>query len=117
MWNGVTGVRWADDHWRYDAMASGFNDYLFRAAALGDGDRVLDIGCGTGHTTRLAARRARRGHAVGIDLSAPMLERARRLAAQDGIGNVTFINADAQIYPFPASARSRSRASSSTIRS
>jgi SAM-dependent methyltransferase len=37
---------------------------------------VLDIGCGNGQTTRLAARRASKGRAVGFDLSAPMLERA-----------------------------------------
>jgi SAM-dependent methyltransferase len=63
---------------------------------------VLDIGCGTGQATRDAARAAEPGHALGVDLSARMIELARRLAASQDIGNVSFEQADAQIYPFPA---------------
>jgi len=72
------------------------------AAAIGDQDHVLDVGCGNGQTTRLAARRASRGHVVGIDLSAPMLERARATAAEDGLTNVRFDRGDAQVHPFPS---------------
>lgn len=100
VWNGPDGVHWADHHDRYDTMAEEFNHHLFAAAALNENSRVLDIGCGTGATTRLAARRARRGHAVGIDMSAPMLDRARRLASEEGIANVGFVQGDAQVHPF-----------------
>lgn len=99
-WNGADGIHWADHHDRYDAMAEGFDTHLFAAAALTETSRVVDVGCGTGHTTRAAARHAPRGHVVGIDVSAPMLDRARRLAA--GLGNVTFVHADAQLHPFEA---------------
>jgi SAM-dependent methyltransferase len=75
---------------------------LFRAAArVGPRDRVLDIGCGTGQSTREAARAAVDGSAVGVDLSAPMLERARRLSADQGLTNVTYLRADAQVHRFP----------------
>jgi SAM-dependent methyltransferase len=101
-WNGYEGGHWAANQDRYDAVNSGFNEPLLEAAAIGAGDRVLDIGCGNGQLTRLAARRGR--HATGVDLSAPMLERARATAAEEGVANVTFEQADAQVHPFPEGA-------------
>ncbi|MCW2901684.1 MAG: Ubiquinone/menaquinone biosynthesis C-methylase UbiE [Streptosporangiaceae bacterium] len=100
-WNGHEGAHWAENADRYDAMAAGINDPLFAAATIGEHDRVLDVGCGTGLVTRLAARRASRGTSTGIDLSAPMLERARATAAREGLANVTFERGDAQVHPFP----------------
>ncbi|MEU9114131.1 class I SAM-dependent methyltransferase [Streptomyces sp. NPDC048483] len=101
-WNGHEGAHWADNPDRYDTLNGGFNDALLAAAAIGERDRVLDIGCGTGQTTRLAARRAPLGQAVGIDISAPMLERARATAAEEGMANVAFEQGDAQVHPFPS---------------
>src|SRR3569833_290281 len=103
-WNGYEGGHWAAHQSRYDAVNSGFNAPLLAAAAIGEHDRVLDVGCGNGQLTRLAARRARFGHATGLDLSAPMLERARATAAEEGVANVTFARGDAQVHPFPAGA-------------
>ena len=99
-WNGYEGRHWADHHDRYDAGNGGFNEYLLDGAAIGPRDRVLDIGCGSGQITRLAAVRARLGRATGVDLSGPMLARARSLAAAEGIANATFEQGDAQVYPF-----------------
>jgi SAM-dependent methyltransferase len=63
---------------------------------------VLDVGCGAGQTTREAARLA--GNVLGVDVSAEMIERARRRAAAEGIDNVTFVVGDATTHPFePAS--------------
>jgi SAM-dependent methyltransferase len=65
---------------------------------VGVRDRVLDIGCGSGHTTRQAARAARDGHALGVDISASAIENARALSGD--LGNVGFEQADAQVHPF-----------------
>lgn len=84
----------------YDAELRRHDEVLRRAADVRLRDRVLDIGCGTGHTTRQAARAARQGSALGVDISASAVERARELA--EGLPNVTFECADAQTHPFPA---------------
>jgi SAM-dependent methyltransferase len=89
------------DLFDYDAELRLHNE-LFRAAArVGSGDRVLDIGCGTGQSTREAARAAVAGSAVGVDLSARMLERARQLSDDQGLPNITYQRADAQVHCFP----------------
>lgn len=98
-WNGYEGGHWADNQTRYDAVNSGYNEMLLTAAGIGPRDRVLDVGCGNGQVTRLAARRA--GHATGLDLSGPMLARARASAVDEGVGNVAFEQGDAQVFPFP----------------
>lgn len=101
-WNGAVGAHWAGHQDRYDAMLAGVNDALFGAAAVAPGDRVLDVGCGAGATTRIAARLAAPGHAVGVDISAPLLERARASTAAEGIANAAYVCADAQVHAFPA---------------
>jgi 2-polyprenyl-3-methyl-5-hydroxy-6-metoxy-1,4-benzoquinol methylase len=72
----------------------------FRAAtALAPSDRVLDLGCGSGRSTRDAAGVV--AHVTAIDLSAPLLERARELSASAGLDNITYLQADAQVHAFP----------------
>ena len=100
-WNGYEGQHWADEHERYNRANDAMNQPLLDAAAITAADQVLDIGCGTGRTTRLAAQLATAGHATGIDLSGPMLARARALAEEQGIGNITFEQGDAQVHPLP----------------
>ncbi|MER6914826.1 class I SAM-dependent methyltransferase [Streptomyces sp. NPDC000594] len=100
-WNGYEGAHWAAQQDRWSAVNSGFDRPLLDAAAIVDGERVLDIGCGGGGTTRLAARAAGRGHALGLDLSGPVLERARALSTGEEGGNVSFVQGDAQVHPFP----------------
>jgi SAM-dependent methyltransferase len=91
------------DLFDYDAELRRHNE-LFRAAArVGPRDRVLDIGCGTGQTTRQAARAAVTGSVVGVDVSAPMLAWARRLSDDEGLANITYVQADAQVHRFPPS--------------
>ena len=100
--HGWQGEYWAEHADYFDRSVGVYDARLFAAAAIGDGDRVLDVGCGTGQTTRDAARAASAGSALGVDLSTRMLELARRGAAEQALTNVTFEQADAQIYPFEA---------------
>ena len=84
----------------YDTELVRYGEVLCRAWAVGPRDRVLDVGCGAGGTTRDAARAAWDGSAVGVDVSAPAVERARALAAAEGLANVTFECADVQTHRF-----------------
>ncbi len=86
----------------YDAELRRYHERLWDALDIQPGDRVLDIGCGTGQTTRDAARAASPGTALGIDVSGPMLARARQQAETEGLRNVSFVQADAQAHAFPA---------------
>lgn len=86
----------------YDAELARHNRHLQAAAAVGSGDRVLDIGCGAGQTAREAAHLAVEGHVLGVDTAAGMLEVARQRCAADGLRNVVFEEGDAQAHAFPA---------------
>ena len=90
----------SERHSGYDAELRRHNELLRRACGVQLHDHVLDIGCGTGQTTRQAARTAQAGSALGVDISAPAVERARELAQTEGLGNVTFEHANAQVHPF-----------------
>ncbi|MFF9815527.1 class I SAM-dependent methyltransferase [Streptomyces sp. NPDC014006] len=101
-WNGPEGDHWARHQDRWNAVNQDFNEPLLDAAGITGAHRVLDLGCGSGQTTRLAALRAPRGHAVGLDLSGPMLAAARDRAEREGIANLSFVQGDAQVHPFEA---------------
>jgi SAM-dependent methyltransferase len=86
----------------YDAELRMHNEVLRRSYGIGPHDRVLDVGCGAGQTTRDAARLAVAGSVLGVDVSAPMIERARRLTEATGLRNVEFEQADAERHHFTA---------------
>jgi SAM-dependent methyltransferase len=92
------------EHVDYDAELRLYQAELVRHLGLSRGDRVLDIGCGEGETTRTAARMADEGHVLGIDISAAMIERARRATDAANLRNVAYEIADAERHPFPAHA-------------
>ena len=83
----------------YDAEICRYNEHFRAATGVGPGDRVLDIGCGAGQSTRDAARAASAGSALGVDVSARMLEVARERAVAEALHNVTFEQGDAQRHP------------------
>jgi len=84
----------------YDAELRAHNERLRAAADVAPGDHVLDIGCGAGQSTRDAARAATAGQVLGVDVSAAMLEQARRLTIAEQLDNATYEHGDAQVHPF-----------------
>src|SRR3954470_3862171 len=84
----------------YDEELRAHNERLRDAAGVCSGERVLDIGCGAGQTTREAARAAAPAPVLGVDVARAALERARELAAAESLGNVSFELGDAQTYAF-----------------
>jgi SAM-dependent methyltransferase len=107
VWDGPDGEYWAD-HEDYFAPSLRAYDAAFLdaigldAIGLEATDRVLDIGCGSGPSSLAVARRVSGGHVLGVDLSSAVLDQAREHAAEQGLTNVTFLQADAQAYPFDA---------------
>lgn len=100
-WNGDAGGKWARNQDRLDAMLQPFSDAVLRLAAAKPGERVLDIGCGCGATTFELA--AQTGNALGVDISAPMIARARERASAMKSA-ASFMLADAATHAFePAS--------------
>jgi SAM-dependent methyltransferase len=99
-WDGDEGAYWAGHADYFDRSVAAYHKTLLASAAITSTDWVLDIGCGTGQTTRDAARAAVGGSALGVDLSARMLDHARRRAAEEGVTNASFQQVDAQIHRF-----------------
>lgn len=85
----------------YDAELRQHNEHFRAAAGIGPHDRVLDVGCGAGQATREAARAAYAGNALGVDISAPLLARARQLSDDSGLRNARYLLADAGVHRFP----------------
>jgi SAM-dependent methyltransferase len=100
-WNETAGPKWVALQDVLDQQIRPLGLAAMERVGIASGERVLDVGCGTGDTTvELARRVGPRGEVTGIDLSAPMLASARTRAG--GIGNVTFQPADAQTTRFAA---------------
>jgi SAM-dependent methyltransferase len=99
-WNGASGREFIEQRERHQQMLGRLRARLLAAARIQDGENVLDIGCGCGDVTILAARATRSGYALGADFSRIQVAEARRLAAGAGVANVRFEVADAQVHPF-----------------
>jgi SAM-dependent methyltransferase len=84
-WPGDRAARWVAVGDRLEGQLAPVTDLLFAAAELAPGESVLDVGCGTGPTTRQAAQLVGpAGSVVGVDISPEMLDDARRRTTGDG---------------------------------
>lgn len=100
LWNGVAGRGWVELQELLDRMFRPLEELLVQAAVAGPGGRVLDVGCGTGSTTRAVARSlGPEAHCIGIDISEPMIAAAQASAEREGT-RAGFIRADAQTHAF-----------------
>ena len=101
-WNQEAGLKWAAQQARLDALLAPFAEAVVEALAVQPGEKIIDVGCGCGATTlELARAAAPGGSALGVDVSAPMLEVARTRAAAEGVP-AEFLLADATTADLPA---------------
>ena len=102
-WNGPGGEHWTDRQQMQDILLEPVSNILIDRANAKAGERIVDVGCGCGATSLAFAQKVGpTGRVLGIDISAPMLVRARQIAPA-GLP-VDFVLADATVYPFePAS--------------
>src|SRR5713226_2335853 len=98
-WNEESGPRWVKQQKRLDVQLDLLGLAAMHRAEVKPGERVLDVGCGCGQTSlELAERVGPSGSVLGIDISQPMLARARERQNERGITNLEFVHADAQTY-------------------
>jgi SAM-dependent methyltransferase len=101
-WNEKSGPKWVREQARLDKMIAPFGAEAMAALAPRAGEHVIDVGCGCGETSLALARHVTaRGSVLGVDISKPMLERARERAAAAGLSHARFVAADAQTHAFP----------------
>jgi ubiquinone/menaquinone biosynthesis C-methylase UbiE len=97
-WNSSVGDTWARMQARLDLAFTPVTAALLSLAAPRPGEDVLDIGCGTGETTlALAAAVGDEGSALGLDISEPLLARARE-RAEELLSDADFRSADAASF-------------------
>ena len=98
-WNGANGQRWTNRQAEQDVLLAPVSKTLIDRAAVKPGDRIIDVGCGCGSTSiAFAEKVAPNGFVLGIDISGPMLARARELAPRHL--PVDFVQTDATVHPF-----------------
>ena len=98
-WNGAAGQRWTERQETQDALLAPVTDVLVAKAQVAPGEHVIDIGCGCGATTiELARRVGPTGHVLGVDISVPMLGRARERVPSDL--RLDFVLADVTVHAF-----------------
>ena len=104
VWNFLTSVAENYERNLVPIIFAPWADELVETAALRQGDRVLDVACGTGIVARIAARKlGNTGNVIGLDASAPMITVARAAATVEGIA-VEWREASAVELPFPEAA-------------
>jgi SAM-dependent methyltransferase len=101
-WNGRAGESWTMYQDRIDRTLEAITDALLLRAKVGRGERILDVGCGCGATTlRLAEHAGRGGKVIGVDISRPMLSRARSRVVGARGAAIVLMEADAETGALP----------------
>lgn len=98
-WNGEAGLRWTRRQEMQDAILAPISNIVIDRAAVAACESVIDIGCGCGATSIVLAKQVgEAGRVLGVDISTPMLARARERTSD--CGQLSFAEADATEYPF-----------------
>jgi SAM-dependent methyltransferase len=105
-WNEQAGPKWVALQELLDLQLASLGARAIERAAIVHGESIVDLGCGCGTTSiELARRTGETGNVLGVDISAPMLDLARKRAREAGVGNVRFELADAQTHQFSCASR------------
>jgi SAM-dependent methyltransferase len=100
-WNAGGGATWAAFQALLDCQLDPLGRVVIDVLTPKPGDRILDVGCGCGHTSlQLAAIVGVGGRVVGADISRPMLDVARTRDLPAGVNRPVFVEADAQVAHF-----------------
>lgn len=100
-WNEQGGPRWVLRQHQLDAQIQQLGLAVMQQADIRPGEHVLDVGCGCGQTSlELAQHVGPQGSVLGIDISQPMLARARERQNELSVTNLEFLHADAQTHRF-----------------
>jgi ubiquinone/menaquinone biosynthesis C-methylase UbiE len=102
-WNGPGGQHWVHRQQMQEGVLGSVTEILVARSNVKSGERVLDVGCGCGATTfAFGGKVGSSGRVLGVDISAPMLARAREITPPQA--PVEFVLADATVHSFaPAS--------------
>ena len=96
-WNAVAGETWVRFQEQLDRQLEPLGLEAIRALAPAEGERIIDIGCGCGQSSlELSTRVGPAGRVLGVDISTPMLEIARRRPAPVAAAQAEFRQIDAQ---------------------
>jgi SAM-dependent methyltransferase len=100
-WNSPATRTWSDRHEPIDKVFAGLTQMAMDVAAPQPGERVIDIGCGSGTTVlQLATRVGPQGHVLGADISQRSVEQACKRIAAGGLRQAEVILADAATHAF-----------------
>jgi cyclopropane fatty-acyl-phospholipid synthase-like methyltransferase len=101
-WNSAHTRAWAEEHEAIDRLFAGLTQVALDLAAPQGGERVIDIGCGSGTTVlELASRVGSSGYVLGADVSKPSVEKARERIAAAGVRQAEITLCDVSTHIFP----------------
>lgn len=101
LWQGSAATRWLQEQVRLDELLKPFGQAAQMTLAAATGEWIVDVGCGAGTTTfELAEAVGPSAGVYGIDISEPLLRRARERAQAAGVHNTHWILADAATHRF-----------------
>ena len=102
-WNSNAGKKWVEFQDEIDRLLERVNDRLLQRSRIELGERVVDIGCGTGATTMsVASLVGESGLALGVDISQTLLGCAKSRSSNIPGGHIEYSLADAQTWRFNA---------------
>ena len=102
-WNSNAGKQWVEFQDELDRLLERVNDRLLQRSEIESGERVLDIGCGTGATTMsVAPLVGQSGFVAGVDISETLLGCAKSRSENISGGRIEYTLADAQSSRFNA---------------